>query len=220
MAEELRKRARGKLIRVTFPSGKVICYKNVTDTFIGVLCEIGSDRFPEIKLELCHLPILSQEIYPRYKDWMKPVCDGWYLNAQSNTDQKYMQLRSMSDSLGLNLTVEIGANFEPQENPNKVRGTKSKDKLLVKLPDGEYLANQNTTETFSQAIWEIGIDDIMRRNLEYGGTPLISLYQMSNRQIQIGENRWLTVPNTTKDKAKMLKVIALHLHLKLEVTII
>lgn len=37
--------------------------------------------------------------------WIKPVCDGRYVNIQSDTGQKYIQLRSISDSLNLGLTV-------------------------------------------------------------------------------------------------------------------
>ena len=79
--EQIRTRSKKKLIRVTFPDGEVICYNNATSTMIAALKKIGSDKFPAINLELCHLPLLSKEIYPKYKEWMKPVGDGWYLNA-------------------------------------------------------------------------------------------------------------------------------------------
>lgn len=219
-SDSLRQRAKRKLIRVTFPDGKVICYGNVTSTFIAVLCEIGSDRFPEINLELCHLPLLAREVYPRYKAWIKPVCDGWYVNTQSDTGQKYLQLRAISDSLDLGLDVEIGEDFEKQDDPNKSRGTKSKDSLLVKFPDGEYIANQNPIDTFLQCLWKIGIEVIMRKGIEWSGNPLITSYQANNRQVQVDANRWATIPNTTKEKAKLLKVIALHLRLDIEIMVI
>lgn len=219
-SDSLRQRAKRKLIRVTFPDGKVICYGNVISTFIAVLCEIGSDRFPEINLELCHLPLLAREVYPRYKAWIKPVCDGWYVNTQSDTGQKYLQLRAISDSLDLGLDVEIGEDFEKQDDPNKSRGTKSKDSLLVIFPDGEYIANQNPIDTFLQCLWKIGIEVIMRKGIEWSGNPLITSYQANNRQVQVDANRWATIPNTTKEKAKLLKVIALHLRLDIEIMVI
>ena len=74
MDEEVkRSRAKKKLLRVTFPNGKVICYNNATSTMIAVLNEIGEDLFSSIKLEMCHLPLLSKEIYPKYQKDMKPV---------------------------------------------------------------------------------------------------------------------------------------------------
>ena len=84
MDEEVkRSRAKKKLLKVIFPNGKVICYNNATSTMIAVLNEIGEDLFSSIKLEMCHLPLLSKEIYPKYQRDMKPICEGWYLNAQS-----------------------------------------------------------------------------------------------------------------------------------------
>ena len=41
MENSLRQKAKKKLLRVTMTSGKVICHKSVTMTFIDVLKEIG-----------------------------------------------------------------------------------------------------------------------------------------------------------------------------------
>ena len=216
----MRQRAKRKLIRVTFPDGEVFCYGNVTDTFIAVLCKIGPERFSEVKLELCHLPLLTREIYPRYKEWMKPVCDGWYFNAQSNTDQKYLQLRSINDSMNLGLVIEIGEDFEKQDNPDKAYGKRAKDRLIVKFSDGEYIANNSALDTFLECLWKMGIDDIMRKGIEWTGKPLITSYQASKRQVQVDTSRWTTIPATTKDKAKLLRVLAIHLKFNIEITII
>lgn len=218
--EQIRTRAKKKLIRVTFPDGEVICYNNATSTMIAALNKIGSDKFPAIKLELCHLPLLSKEIYPQYKEWMKPVGDGWYLNAQSNSDNKYLQLRAISDQLPLGLIVELGTDFETQINPNREKKIRTKDKLLVKFPDGEYVANDSALDTYLETIWKLGIDDIMRKHLTWGGKDLVTTNQLANGQIQVGERRWVMVPSITKDKAKLLRVVAAMLHVKLEITII
>ena len=218
--EQIRTRAKKKLIRVTFPDGEVICYNNATSTMIAALNKIGSDKFPAINLELCYLPLLSKVIYPQYKEWLKPVGDGWYLNAQSNSDNKYLQLRSISDQLSLGLIVELGTDFETQINPNREKKSRTKDKLLVKFPDGEYVANDNALDTYLETIWKLGIDDIMRKNLTWRDKVLITTSQVANGQIQVDERRWVMVPNITKDKAKLLRVIAAMLHIKLEITII
>lgn len=218
--KQIRTRSKKKLIRVTFPDGEVICYNNATSTMIAALNKIGSDKFHAINLELCHLPLLSKEIYPQYKEWMKPVSDGWYLNAQSNSDNKYLQLRSISDQLSLGLIVELGTDFETQINPNREKKSRTKDKLLVKFPDGEYVANDSALDTYLETIWKLGIDDIMRKHLTWGDKDLITTSQVANGQIQVGERRWVMVPNMTKDKAKLLRVVAAMLHIKLEITII
>ncbi len=60
----------------------------------------------------------------------------------------------------------------------------------------------------------------MRRDILWGSNPIITLLQRSPRQIKIDENRWIMVPMLTKDKAKLLKVIAMHMKTNLEITII
>lgn len=218
MGEVKRGRAKKKRIRVTFPNGKVICYKSATDTMVATLQELGDDIISEINMELCHLPLLSKEVYPKYKEWMKPVCDGWYINTQSNSDSKFLQLKAINEQLALGLTIELGDDFEAQENPNKEKRSKSRDKLLVRFPDGQYFANNSTLDTFLEVVWEIGIDEIKRKELSWGGNPLVTSSKMFNNQVQVDEQRWIIVPNTTKDKIKLLRVIGAMFHLKMEIT--
>lgn len=218
MEEVKRGRAKKKLLRVTFPNGKVLCYKNTTETMIATMQELGVDIMSKVKLELCHLPLLSKEIHPKYKEWMKPVCDGWYLNTQSNSDSKFLQLNAINEQLSLGLTVELGDDFETQDNPNKERRTKTKDKLLVKFPDGQYFANNSATDTFLEVIWEIGVDKIKQKEMSWCGKPLITTSKMFNGQVQIDNQRWIIVPNTTKDKVKLLRVIGAMLRINMEIT--
>lgn len=221
MEEEIKRpRAKKKLLRVTFPNGKVICYKNATSTMIVVLNEIGEEKFPSIKLELCHLPLLSREIYPRYKKDMKPICEGWYLNAQTNSDGKFLQLKAINDQLDLGLKIETGTDFETQEEPDKERRSKSKDKLLIKMPDGEYIANDSALDTFLEVVWQLGIEDIRKKDLSWGGNPLVTNKKIAKNQVQVDSNRWIIVPNTTKDKVKLLRVIGAMLHIKMDINII
>lgn len=221
MEDEIRRaRAKKKYLRVTFPNGEEICYKNATSTMIATLNKIGEDKFPLIKLELCHLPLLSREIYPKYKKDMKPICDGWYLNAQSNSDSKFMQLKAINDQLELGLKIELGDDFETQEEPEKEKRSKTKDKLLIKMPDGEYIANDSALETFLETVWQLGIDDIRKKELSWGGNPLITRTKIANNQVQVDSDRWIIVPNTTRDKVKLLRVIGAMLHVKMEINVI
>jgi len=220
MEEVKRGRAKKKLLRVTFPSGKVICYKSTTDTMVAVLQELGEDVISKIELELCHLPIVSKEIYPKYRKWMKPICDGWYINTQSNSDSKFLELKSINDQLSLNLKLELGADLDAEDKPDKEKRTKSKDKLLVKFPDGQYFANNSTLDTFLEVVWEIRIDNIKRKDLSWGGNPLITTSKMFNNQVQVDSQRWIIVPNSTRDKIKLLRVIGAMLHINMEISTI
>ena len=218
MEEVKRDRARRKLLRVTFPNGKVLCYKSTTDTMIATMQELGDDVIANIKLLSCHLPLLSKEIYPKYKEWMKPVCNGWYLNTQSNSDTKFLQLNAINEQLSLGLKIELGEDFVAQDNPNKEKRNRTKGEILVKLPDGQCFANNSITNTFLEVIREIGIDKIKQKELTWCGKPLITTSKMFNGQVQIDNERWFIVPNTTKDKVKLLRVIGAMLRINMEIT--
>ena len=218
MEEVKRDRARRKLLRVTFPNGKVLCYKSTTDTMIATMQEMGDDVIANIKLQSCHLPLLSKEIYPKYKEWMKPVCNGWYLNTQSNSDTKFLQLNAINEQLSLGLKIELGEDFVAQDNPNKEKRTRTKGEILVKLPDGQCFANNSITNTFLELIREIGIDKIKQKELTWCGKPLITTSKMFNGQVRIDNERWIIVPNTTKDKVKLLRVIGAMLRINMEIT--
>lgn len=218
MEEVKRDRARRKLLRVTFPNGKVLCYKSTTDTMIATMQELGDDVIANIKLQSCHLPLLSKEIYPRYKEWMKPVCNGWYLNTQSNSDTKFLQLNAINEQLSLGLKIELGEDFIAQDNPNKEKRTRTKGEILVKLPDGQCFANNSITNTFLELIREIGIDKIKQKELTWCGKPLITTSKMFNGQVRIDNERWIVMPNTTKDKVKLLRVIGAMVRINMEIT--
>ena len=89
MDENVRQRKLRQLLRITLPDGKVLCYKSATMTFVDAFKMIAPERFHDVKLENCHLPLISQEIYPRFKEWMKPIGEGWYVNVQSDSDQLF-----------------------------------------------------------------------------------------------------------------------------------
>ena len=218
MEEVKRDRARRKLLRVTFPNGKVLCYKSTTDTMIATMQELGDGVIANIKLLSCHLPLLSKEIYPKYKEWMKPVCNGWCLNTQSNSDTKFLQLNAINEQLSLGLKIELGEDFVAQDNPNKEKRTRTKGEILVKLQDGQCFANNSITNTFLEVIRGIGIDKIKQKELTWCGKPLITTSKMFNGQVRIDDERWIIVPNTTKDKVKLLRVIGAMLRINMEIT--
>lgn len=221
MPEQLQaRRGKKELLRVTFPDGKVICYNKATYTFIASLAELSDEQLEKIDFKMNRLQILSHEVYPRLEKYMKPVREGWYINIQSDTYNKYRQLQIISDQLGIGLKVEKGSDFETEVVPNGKKQKKERSKLLVKFPDGEYVAEHSALETFLQTIWKLGIEAVMRKGIAWGGHTLITSAQFYRGQVQIGKNRWIIVPNTTNEKVRLLNVIAATLRVKLEITII
>lgn len=220
MEENLRQRAKKQLLRVTLPDGKVICHKSATMTFVEALQAIGSENYEKINLEVCHLPFLSKEVYPRFEEWMKPIADGWYANMQSDTRTKCLQLTSIAKQLGLNIIVETGSDFITSDEKIIQKKSTKDQKLLVKFPDGEYIGGENPIDTYLESIWKLGVDEIFRKGVEYSGKKLITTTKQYNGQVQVGNNRWLVVPPQTKDKYKMLRVLGAILRQKLEINII
>ena len=157
MDELVRQRRIRRLLRVTFPDGKVLCYKSATMTFVEALQMISTDKLGEIKLESYHLPLISQEIYPRFKEWMKPIKDGWCVNVQSDSDQKYMQLVSINQQLDLKWKIEVGADFTPSDDKVPQRKKREAQRLMVKFPDGTTICEANPVDTFRRTIEKIGI---------------------------------------------------------------
>ena len=151
---------------------------------------------------------------------MKEVCDGWYIVITGGTSGQYIQLRSIAQQLGINMEVELGDNFITQKVAVNLSGRKIDDKLLVKFPNGEFVAGENPIDTLIDAIWLIGPENIRRKELDYKGKPIITLTKQYNGQVQVGNDLWLTVPSQTKDKYKMLRIIDIMLKLKLEISII
>jgi hypothetical protein len=218
MDEKVRQRRLRRLLRVTFPDGMELCYKSATMTFAEALQTISAERFQEVKLECCHLPLISQEVYPRFKDKMKPIGEGWYVNTQSDSDQKYLQLVSIKQQLGLDWKIEVGSDFTPSDDKVPQRKKREAQKLKVKFPDGTCISDANPVDTFVHAIEKIGVETLMRKGAQYNGKPLITTIKQYNGQIEIGDKRWLMIPPQTKDKLKTLKIISATMHLPLVVT--
>ena len=217
MAEESKLgRAKNKLLRVTFPDGTTYCYSRASATLVATLAKIGSDKFPQIKMDIARLPMLSKEIYPQFKDYMKPVCDGWYVNTQPATDYKYIQLRAIDAQLNLGLKVEIGDDFATTPAPQAPK-TKKKGTLRVQFPDGEVLESTATTEVFVEAVKKLGLEEVKRKGIMWGSNPIVSTYQANKQQVEAAPGRWVAVPNLLKDKVKLLSVIAAMMRVKLDI---
>lgn len=217
MDETVRQRAKKKLIRVTFPDGNVLCYKSTTMTFVEALQKIDVNRLQEIKLENCHYPLIFQEKNPKFKGEMRLIRDGWYVNTQSDSRSKYMQLTSINQQLGLNWKIEIGEDFTPTDDKAPQRKNREAQKLKVKFPDGTIFDDANPVDVFIHTIEKIGVELLMRKEAQYCGKPLITTTKQYNGQKEIGERRWLMIPLQTKDKLKTLNIISATLRLNLEV---
>ena len=216
----VRSRAERKLLRVTFPDGTVVCYKNATTTFVEALRRIGVQNVASVNLELCHLPLFTKELYPRFKDYLKPLDEGWYVNTQSDTTQKYLQLVSVKNQLGLDINVEIGSNIQPSSVKGFIKTRERTDCLLVKFPDGSFVGGQSPKETYIETIKKVGFDILRYKEFVMLGKEIVTRFQKYPNQIEVERGLWLTIPNQTKEKIKVLEGMSNKLKLYLEVSTI
>lgn len=218
--ESLRQRAPKKLLRVTMPDGQVLCYSSNRTTFLEVLRRIDIEELQKVNLEVGHYPLISQEIPPLFKDYMKPLVRGWYVNLRSSPEEKFLQLISIKNQLGLDYRVEISEDFEPDKTKGFQKAKISVGSLLVKFPDGDYVGGESPIQTYTETVRKLGVDNLKRRSIVLNGKNLITSRKEHNGQVQLDDNNWLTVPPSTKDKLKYLRIFGSHLRVNLEVTII
>ncbi len=205
---EIRLRAKRRRLRVTFADGTELCHASATATMIAAIDKIGVDRVASLGMESCHVPLVSTSVVPRYAQWTKPIKEGWYLMAQSDTDQKYMQLKSIVAQLALDVRIELG-DFETMEaDKTEQTGHRKKSKLCVSFPDGYTVSSRDNQKVVVAAIEHIGFDKVKKTGLQFAGKRIVTPVKSYNCQTQMPTGEWLTVPPQAKDKYKMLRVIS------------
>ena len=194
-------------IKVTFPNGKIICYAIVEKTLIETLKEIGSHRFNKIHLEKGHLPLISKVKHMKYGNWMKPVVDGWYINTQSDTNEKYMQLIAIKKQLNLDIKVEIGRDFETQSSKTGKTRTKSNDTLRV-IIGNEIDVTTEPYFVYFGVLQKIGFEAIRKKNISIQDQKLVTLTnQYGSIQVQTNDSLWITMPPRESMVIKWLSIV-------------
>ena len=199
-----------KKVRVTFPDGKVICYKRVVNTFIETIKKIGPERVASLGMEVRHNPLVSREKIAMFKENSKPIDDEWYVITESDTGQKYLQLMSISSQLGLGLDIVLADGFDNYDDAPRGLVRKQKAPFSVSFPDGVVFTGAVPRDTFVKAIDKIGLELLAQKGLVCMARQIVTRFQKYPNQEKVG-NHWVTVYATTVDKAKVLKYIKAHL---------
>ena len=209
-----------KLLRVTFPDGTVICYKNVTMTFVEALRKIGVDKLQNVQLDIYKRPIITREIYEGFEADIKPLDNGWYVFACGDSTEKYLRLTSIIKQLEIEgINVEIGTDFETSSVKGFTKAKKKVGGLLIQFADGEFVGGESPKDSYIQAITKIGLDIICQKGFEDHGEELVTRYNKYKNQVQSG-GKWITIPGQTKDKIRALERVSQKLGLGLKITII
>ena len=148
----VRERTKPYTIRVILPNERVLCFKRAVDTFLETLRTLSLEQLSSINLEKRHLPLVSRECYAVIGKDMKLIKDGWYVDAQSDTREKYLQLRAIVEQLKLDYKVEIGYDFIPTSSSLPRGPRKPKTNFSVDMPDGTLIHGDNARETYLEVI--------------------------------------------------------------------
>ena len=214
-----RPRSQKKILRVSFPDGTDFCYKNATITFTEAIRKIGAENVAGLNMEWRHNALCSKEQILGYEPYMKPLDNGWLINTQSDTSEKYLILKSIISKLGVDCTVELGEDFETSKVKGFVKERQRVGGLLIQFADGEFVGGGSPKDSYIQAITKIGLDTVCYKGFEDHGHELVTRYNKYKGQIQSG-NKWITIPGQTKDKISALQRISQKLNLGLKITVI
>lgn len=220
--DDFRLRKKRNRLKVSFEDGDIICDASATTTMIQAIKKIGVERVASLEMISCHIPLVSTKVNPQYAEWTKEIQPGWYLMAQSDTNQKYLQLMSIVKQLALNVKIELGdfETFQFISNQNGSTSKKKKTRLEVAFPNGSTICEYSPQHTLKEVVERIGTIKIKQTNLNISGKPIITSSQSFHSQVQLKSGEWLTIPAQTKDKYKVLRVISSMTHTPFDVKII
>lgn len=206
------------IIKVTFPDGTEFCYKSPVNTVIAVLRKLGKERYPEINFTLGSRRVVSQVYEPKLKSYLKEITDGWYYFNQNDTKGKTNQLINLNNQFNLGMTIEVGA-FKGAADPSIPGSTRSKNRLVVTMPDGEIIDHESYRDVFADCIYKLGPRRVSAKaNIELSkNQDLFSASDLGGSRFQLDETLYMLIPYTAKQAMKILRIIAIRLNEKISV---
>lgn len=92
-------------LRVTLPNGKVIENRFAYETLQEVVMLADVEKVRPLGIIQCGVPLISNTLDNFYNQ--KEIAKGMFLITHSSTGQKRQQIEKISDTLDLNLKVEV-----------------------------------------------------------------------------------------------------------------
>ena len=146
---------------------------------------------------------------------MVALQDGWWINTQSDSSQKYLQLLAAKKKLNLDYEISIAEEFEEYSKAEKGK-PRAQDSICVVFGDHDYIIESHNEDVFIKAVERIGPEWIMQRCIEYQGRTVVTRYNKYQRQRKLACGLWITFPPTTKDMRQIINLISDKLKLGIE----
>lgn len=93
-----------KKIKVTFPSGEILNYSNVTETFVNTIIKIGVENVRKLNLKSLGVDFISTVKHPRYH---QRQIGKYYIMVKTSTLNKHRYLQEINRRLNLGLKIEL-----------------------------------------------------------------------------------------------------------------
>lgn len=208
-----------EVIRVTLPDGKEICYRSPLHTFVEVLKWIGEERFEDIPVKINGRPIVSHDTYP-IKNYTIEILPGWHFIKQADTRERYLKLLAINNGMNLGMKIEIG-DFKADKNPSLNKCCRPKSLLRVTMPNGECIDYDSYRDVFMTVIDKLGPRSVSAKaNFDWSSNqPLFTATNPDGIRVKVADSLFLALPQTVKQAATMLKLIAKRLGIATDIII-
>ena len=148
---------------------------------------------------------------------MMPLTDGWWVNTQSDSSQKYLQLRSVKTKLGLEYDVQLAEEFD-EYNEAATQKSRKQDLICVYYGEDEFIHAAHNEDVFVKTIERIGAERILYKSIEFLGKETVTRYNKYPKQRKLDCGLWVTIPNSSKDMRRALEYINEKLKIGLRVS--
>ena len=171
--------------------------------------------------------MVTKELSEKYEKCQMPIQDGYYVMTLSDTPRKYQIIKTISDALNLNLTVEfisIDDSDQPQA-PSKPYPipVQLKAKIRVTLPDGRTIQEGRVSQTLVDVVKYVGAENVRSLEISINKDNLITnkvapAYENSVKPV--GNGLFVHTNSSTQTKFAQIQQISDDLDLGLTVELV
>jgi len=227
IAAEPEGKKKSHILRVKYPDGTIIQERIVAKTLVEVIRNYNPEQIAALNIYLAGGNLVSKEGSEKYEKCQVPIQDGYYVMTLSDTPRKYQILKTISDSLKLNLTVDfisIDDSDQPQALPKPYPiPLQKKPKIRVTFPDGKVIQEGRVSQTLVNVVKYVGAENVRGLEISINKDNLITnkvapAYENSVKPL--GNGLFVHTNSNTQTKFAQIQKISDDLKLELEVELV
>lgn len=229
-AEDVGGKRKTHIIKVTFPDGSVIQDQKVCDTMVKVVKRAGVEEVwaLDIRINGDNMIVEKDEINPKYEIATKYVDNGLYVNTSSDTNKNAEILQFISNSLNLDLKVEL-VSLDDLSTQQALcvypKGSKQKKRIRVTFPDGRSIMPDDVMNALIEVVKYADPQNVRALNINCNHDNLIIMKDEINPRYEkaskpVGDGYYVNTNSGTDKKHKQITQISEKLGLNLLVELI